>query len=428
MSAEFNNTQWDNEQITFKGVSGRMPDVIVPSTPNMLKHAQSAIAQRTTNFQQRYFKDHPEKLEDQRITGLFDDMNHAGFWHVLARIDGADFNPFESRSTNLDRLKSGEERRGWAVSNFTQEELQEILQIVTNTALMGVYSDYSQPGFKRGHSILYSHLVAKPESMFAGIVTPALKKRLNNGRFWENLPELRAHQYPYADEVADVLTNFEEDLDSDFFEQGYEIFKRNGGEDNILKPDLAGLSRGEIAMYWAFVQKLDQEVYADKNKRAHRYALRLANESAPLHTQDDYYRKPADTDERIAFLVRPFLHYIHAYAHAEDRRFKGETVETMFADSTLQKYLEQSDMLREELASNMQSYLGVNTIRAAEILSNIPKPREMVTRLLAKARSDKKDDWAMPSKKAQLVGISRMLNATGLNMNALLSPTDSPLK
>jgi hypothetical protein len=428
MERDFEQTPWYNERRALRGLPGLMPDVIVPSTPNMLKGPQSAIEQRTAEFQKGYFERHPEKKNDQDVKRLFDDMNHAGYWHVLGQIDGKDANPHSNEKYTSDRLKAGEEAREWASNNFTKEERQEILGIIADTALKGIYSNYGQPGFRRGHTILYSHLVTKPNSSFAELVTPGLMKRLNNGRFWENLPELYTHQAPYSDEVADVLTNHADDLDPKFFKQGYEIFRRNGGEHDILVPDLSDLSREEIAKYWEFVKTLDQVVYAEKDKIADQEAARQAEQHPFQVGKKAFYTKPSNIDGDIAFLVRPYLHYIHTNAVKENRRFEGETLDSMFTDPVLQKYLEKSDMLREELANDMQNYLRGTASHATLILLNIPKPREMVARLLAKARSDKKDDWQAPSKENQLTGISRMLRQAGLSTNNLFAPNDAPLK
>ena len=426
---EFEQTPWYNERRTFKGLPGLIPGVIVPSTPEMLKHATSTIEQRTVTFQKKYFESHPENREDQEVTALFNDMSHAGYWHVLGRIDGYDANPHAGERYTPDKLKAGEEAREWAKANFTQKELQEILGIVTDTALMGVYSNYNLPGFRRGHTILYHHLVTKPGSMFTDLATSALKKRLNNGRLWENLPELYTHQSPYADEVADTLINHAGDLDTGFFEQGYTIFRRNGGEHHTLIPDLSVLSREEVSAYWSFVKQIDQDVYATKDAAANQEAARQAEKHNPFRTnKSSFYTKPSEIDSNVAFLVRPYLHYIHTYARKESRRFENETMDTMFADPTLQRYLEKSDMLREELAKDMQGYLGGPAAQAAEVLLNIPRPREMTARLLAKARSDKKDDWTAPSKKDQLKGISKMLRLAGLSASALFDQEDSPLK
>jgi hypothetical protein len=420
MSMEFEHSPYYEARRTFKGMRGLMPEVIRPSTTQGLKYATESIEARTASFQSTYLASHPERQSDERVTGLFEDMNNAGYWHILDRIDGYDALPFSGNMNAQEVLEQARATREWAQANFTQEELREILGIVVDTALMGVYSDRGQPGFKHGHDIMYSHIVTKPESMFAELPTPALIKRLNNGRFWENLADL--HEFPdaHSDEVADVLTNHGEDLDPDFFEQGYEIFKRGDGEHDILVPNLSSLTSDEAALYWQFVQTLDQSVYQESDRKERERAHSFVHE---VH----HYVKPSDTDSRIAFLVKPYLRYIHTPAPEEGRKFDEEIMAERFSDSVLQKYLESSDMLRADLASDLQDYLAEAPDYVGSILRNIPQPREMVSRLLADARSSKPDHWSKPSKSTQLKGISRVLRVTGIDLRDLLDPNDAPL-
>lgn len=421
MSMEFEHSPWYEARRTFKGMRGFMPEVIRPSTTQGLEYATKKIEERTASFQSAYCASHSERQFDERVAGLFEDMNHAGYWHILGRIDGRDANPHTGEVYDQKKLEEGREVREWAQANFTQEELREILGIVVDTALMGVYSNSGQPGFKHGHTIMYSHLVTKPESMFAGLPTPSLIKRLNNGRFWENLADLHEFSDAYSDEVVDVLSNHGDDLDPDFFEQGYEIFKRGGGEHDMLVPNLSSLTSDEAVLYWQFVQTLDQSVYQEgEKKERERVSRSFGNEN---HA----YIKPSDTDSRIAFLVKPYLRYIHSPTPEEGRKFDEEVMAERFSDSVLQKYLESSDMLREDLAGDLQDYLGEAPDYAASILRNTPRPREMISRLLAKARSAKPDHWSKPTKERQLKGILRVLRVTRISLKDLLDPNDVPL-
>lgn len=422
MSTEFERSPYYEAHRTFNGVSGLMPEVIRPSTTKGLEYATAKIKERIANFQSFYFEKHPEKQLDEGIVRLFNDMNTAGYWHVLNRIDGNDASP-HGKAHEQERLERGIEARKWAKANFTEEELRAILGIVIDTALMGIHSNSGQPGFRRGHTILYSHLVTKAESMFAGLPSPALIKRLNNGRLWENLAYLHVSADQYSKEVKDVLSSHREDLDPDFFEQGYEIFKRNNGEDVILGPCLFSLQDTEVMTYWGFVQELDQSVYVKKEKEERK---RVARENRDRYRHETYYTEPPKTDSRIAFLVKPYLHYLHLHTPLEHRRFDDRTREDRFSDPVLQKYLEESDMLREALAQDLQDYLEDAPDYAGSILYNIPQPREMISRLLVKIRSIKPDDWSK-HESLRLKGISRMLRATGIDLRNLLNPNDTPL-
>ena len=108
----------------------------------------------------------------------------------------------------------------------------------------------------RGQSILYLEMAGVRGSFFDGFVGPELEKRLNNGRFWEELPGMRfslnigAAYYV----VDDVLANYYRDLDLEFVDQGFEMFVRNGG--GKVDYDLRGLSAEAIEAYFAFLQRI----------------------------------------------------------------------------------------------------------------------------------------------------------------------------
>lgn len=401
-----------------------MPDVLISTDTKHLKTAESGIRERIEDFRSRYVLAHPGKADDPRVKDLFWDMDRAGFWHVLSKIDGIDANPGFGIFYDQDLIAANRDTRRWAVSAFTRIELEEIMGIVVDTALTGAFSDRGQPGFKRGHSILYSDLVVKPESMFSDLVTPEFVRRLNNGRFWEHLATSRG-QRQYRQEVEEVLDDHFSDLDLDFFDQGYEIFKRNGGENPRLAPELTGLSEEAVERYWDFITRVDQYVYERKLDQESR---NLPNELGRGAGGIFFARSPR-VDERVAHLVNPYVRHIYNPDNdGLDGRNAKELTEK-FGDPLVQRYIAGSELIRDSICLDLQDLVHKDPKVAARIIKNIPRPREIVARLISAARlTDEHNPYPRPSKKDQLMGLSKMLQHANFGIVDLLSPQDEKLK
>lgn len=426
---EIDRTPAFEDRKMLKGMPEWMPEVIVPQTTIGLRSQTKRLNGRIQGFQEKYLEKHPTKSGDERIKRLFEDMNTAGYWHWLGQIDGYDVNPHNWSDVYSDKkLENNREIRGWAVSTFSQEDLRQMLAFGIEMALSGIHSDVGQPGFKHGHTMIYSHLFEKPESMFSDLATKALKKRLNNGRFWENVAEISyIHRTPQLDDLEDVLTNHAEDLDVDFFSHGgYEIFKRNGGEHANLVPDLSLLSADNLDAYWEFVKKIDANEL-DKKEKAERGRLAFGN--------GNFYIKPSQTDSQVAYLVRPYLNAIHSRSRQNTFEQHLEDVKARLGDPVLQKYLAKTDLLRKELAKDLLLYVQkkddyehddkLNAEYVAELLHFIPRPREMLTRMMNLARRDRSD--YRHYQEAQLEGLRKVFRITHISIAELLQAEDSNL-
>ena len=146
---------------------------------------------------------------------LIKDILQGRFWGTLSYVDGRKYERGDDLATLLAHRETketvaakNEATRKWAKERFTDFELETILNITVNQALLRPYTT-SWPGTRKGHSALYDELVVKEGSMFREAVTDEFRKRLNNGRFWEDLPDVKLSlNYGHgADVVHDVLEN-----------------------------------------------------------------------------------------------------------------------------------------------------------------------------------------------------------------------------
>jgi hypothetical protein len=155
---------------------------------------------------------------DKKLISLFKDLHDGAFWCVLGEIDGfPKETPVEQEAT-----------RAWAKKTFVNFELDELFNLSAATALTMPFGETGCPGRKRGHSYLYKFIIEKPNSMFRNKFNDEQVKILQNGRFWEQIPEMGRGQYG-TPVVEDVLLNHYEDLSLDFVPKGIEIFLRNYG-------------------------------------------------------------------------------------------------------------------------------------------------------------------------------------------------------
>lgn len=413
------HTPYYEARKTFVGRAALMPDVIVSSTRQGLERGTAQIEERTKSFQDKYLAKNPEKAKDGSVTSFFDDMNHVGFWHILGRIDG--YPSADGTEQGKVNAIASKKAREWAGSNFSIEELTEILGICVDTALLGVYSDRGQPGFKKGHSIIYSHLAEKKDSIFAGMASKPLLKRLQNGRFWEELPDLGRYRDKSSLTVGDVLTNHFEDLDSNFFEQGYAIFQRNQGEFLERGASLESLSILETQRYLEFVEKLDEKL--DNHRKNDAQIPWMGRQILPV-------LEPSPIDARIGYLLVPYVHDIHDPLNLHRGRNNAQSMPERFENPLVQRYLEHSNVVRSHLAQDLLNYSIVNktddplskdVTYAATILTHMPKPRDMLDQIVGLARNE-----LYPER--HFKGVNKLFKLAGLTLSDYLSENDPKLK
>ncbi len=238
---------------------------------NSIANSRKEIIEQTRQFTVRLL-DHvirpgrDSSGTDQRPALLARDLLTGRFWGVLSCVDGTSYEVpegFYSTETREGRARKNETIRVWARNNFSHFELEEILNLAVNQALLRPYN-IPLPGTLRGHSILYSELVEKEGSMFKEAVTADFRKRLNNGRFWEELPNAKV----YLDSgrgiwvIKDVLKNHFADLDVDFaVPQGLDLMRFAADGRKLGELGDVGLKyAGETAVdkYAQFLQAIDE--------------------------------------------------------------------------------------------------------------------------------------------------------------------------
>lgn len=183
-----------------------------------------------------------------RLLSLGQDLLHARFWGVLNGIDGY---------ASPHKLEESIITRAWAQERFTPHQLEQLLNIAVNQALLKPYKT-AWPGTNKGHSILYRELVEKEESRFAQVVTVNFRRRLNNGRFWENIPDLQRYRGESSFSLMnDVLENHFTDLDPQFVPQGLELMNA-AASDIVLSPEIRFLSKTALNRYKTFISSLTE--------------------------------------------------------------------------------------------------------------------------------------------------------------------------
>jgi len=214
--------------------------------PENSKVVRETVRCEAGRFPWDYLQTNPQRVIDQKLGQLFKDLQNGRFWGVIRMIDGS-YNEFVP-----EHPQEREKARKWAKEKFTPYELKKILKICIGTALTNPYGSTS-PGAHKGHSILYQELVEKSDSMFKEDVDEDFRKRLINGRLWEEIPYMMSALnggISYK-RVENILINHFDELDVGFIPQGYKIFQRNGGENNNF--DLTNLSDEGINMYGQFL-------------------------------------------------------------------------------------------------------------------------------------------------------------------------------
>lgn len=323
----------------------------------------SHVALETGRFPWEWMRDHPDKQMDGRTMSLFKSLQTGRFWDVLYQLDGC------NSWNDCDTKEVSEEKRRWAKENFTHWELNKLLELAVGVAI-AVPFEIGAPGSKRGHSILYRELVEKEDSIFKGSVNPEFEKRLNNGRFWEELADMVGHSYNFSyNVVEDVLMNHFQDLDLEFAPEGYQIFKRNEGENKSYS--VSELSDRALNRYIAFIGKIQE--------KSGRFGL---------------------TPEQMAHLVRPYIQAV-IRTKGEDEfgepRFpedKPRSFVKRLHEPIAVEYLTHSNMVRTEVAKDLHlmACYGTRDLEYVfKLISNMPRPEDMFDLMIASNHNPKYD-------------------------------------
>lgn len=337
--------------------------------------AKEGSLSKAESFRDTYPENHPSRVNDLSLEPFFKDLTSGRFWTVMSTIDGDP--DYVYRGTNpsswidpdeLERVRR--EKRNWAIETFTPNELQQIFDIYLDQAFSAPKgTPVNAPGSYRGHSIVYEQIVNKPESMFADQITPELRKRLNNGRFWEELPKtafsINGGQSTAV--VREVLENNYEDLDISFTPEGFNILNRSQG--NIEEDtDLSYLSDTAVNNYLDFVRRINE------NK-----------ESIGV------------TNEQVSYLVASYVevvlseHYIDSQSlrFAEAINDEGEVVKPdknyreRLEDPLVQEYIE-TEAVERILINRLPYIIGMPTHYAGEIFSVLPNAPKVWDKIMIK--------------------------------------------
>lgn len=266
--------------------------------------------------------------EQKPINNFFHGLVNAAFWKSINFLDGRLYYQHKPLlglvKSEEETKKLREESRKRAKELFSEWDMQKLCKIIVNQALLKPF-ETSWPGTYRGHSILFEEFVDKEDSMFRPIVTRDFKKRLNNGRFWEEMIGMSpCVNYGHAYRVInDVLLNHSHDLDINFAKKGFEMFYKNNGERSEF--DLGYLDDEAVARYKEFIERLDKE-------------------APKLGIKDD-----------IQYLVRPYVLDIIEFNNVReiDRKTRfgsSEECKKRFRENLPQKYIRESDIVSKAVA------------------------------------------------------------------------------
>lgn len=304
-----------------------------------------------------------DRVVDIRMATLFDDLKNGSFWHVLGQINGY-YNPY-ARDKETESEEKTKERQEWARSIFDEKELQDLVQLSVDIAILRRNDETGKPGTTRPHSLLHDNLISNPHSMFREMITPEFKKRLNNGRFWEELPSVGGATY-HTRVAEDVLLNNFEDLDTSYVPHGLELFKLNNKYNPGHEISFRHTRKKTIKRFGQFVNAIE-------NTR----------------------RFTKITDEDFEKLLTPYITSvfdttINGYGEEVSIFKTDEAVGTLTQD-LVYKYLESSESIRDAMAQRLRYNMHgdeENKYRAEKILKVIPNQENMLQRI------EKKDSEA----------------------------------
>ncbi len=214
--------------------------------------------------------DLPGRVTDTKTKLLIKYILEGRFWDTLRIVDGTVHRGVDSglspRTPRDVWLRENEETRKWAREKFGDQVLEKIVNVAVNQAILRPHGIVAN-GTNHSHSLLYDHLQGLEGSMFAHAVTPELRARLNNGRFWEELSHasIGINSGRGLRILREVLTQNENygDLDPDFANEGYRLaaLETTDGEVKTSTLDILDLNHlGEkgLAQYARFIAEIDK--------------------------------------------------------------------------------------------------------------------------------------------------------------------------
>jgi len=302
----------------------------------------------------------------KRRVDLAHDLLAGRFWGVLHYIDGN----LERDSLFGNKIKEVELRREkarqWAQKEFRPFEIQKILNVIVNQAILRPYRS-NLPGTRRGHSTLYEELVMKDDSMFKDAVTEDLHKRLNNGIFWEEL--MFTDSPSGVRNLGEVLEDHFDDLDVNFAQKGVDIInyflERNNFKIDDIRINLHHIGEKALDNYALFLNNLDENGGLPKDYSEHMVKAYI---SEILRWDGD--REGPYYDGNDTF---------------DPNEVRGDVRDKIKVD-IVQKYLKKSKDIRDYVAKDLsetikyiQNDCNIVSMFVKDVVENCPEPQYMMT-------------------------------------------------
>ncbi|MFA6460877.1 MAG: hypothetical protein WCV90_01305 [Candidatus Woesearchaeota archaeon] len=224
---------------------------VLPDTPESKYQVIAQAGEVSHNIIHRLLID--PSADRNKGLNLVNDLLSARYWGTLGALDGPSQDGFYQYygAADFERLKPARvEAQKWATTIFAPYDLEKLLNVAVNQALLQPIKT-CKPGTTLGHAHIYDHLVFNPDSQFKEALTPELKERLNNGRFWECLPQ--AHSGLFLGIVRDSLN--EGGLSLDFIPYGLRLMKASNEDRPISNLRLELLGDGVLAEYFSFLER-----------------------------------------------------------------------------------------------------------------------------------------------------------------------------
>lgn len=328
--------------------------------------AKRLVVQQARDFGSNYFYRHPEKQGEKELDLLFEALVQGRFWYTLNKIDG----PADTSKVSLTGLSRKpftkeeiEETRTWANANFVEAELQELFDISVNYALL-VPKKSGAPGSVRGHIILYKRLFGDFDSIFSAVATDDFRVQLNNGRFWEAIPD---SSYIFMDRSAvdasraleDILTNHYDDLDLGFVPKGISFLYRGRLGPDFADFDITSLSEPAIDRYWDFIKRVESEVKSVNSEDIENLVCPYALAVISTERYDDIFIRPRFEEGPGSWRTR-------------------------LKDKDLRRHIRDSDKIRNKIAES----LSINVLDydvgdyVIKVCLQMPRPKDMFARVL----------------------------------------------
>ena len=215
---------------------------------------REVFLQKSMRDYQSYFhgpKDRDDSMHYRRLGSLFSYVENAVFWNILDLLDGPS-DDAEVKDKKVQRFTA----RGWAIDTFSKSELQELLNISVNQALINPYDRAGQPGRYKGHSILLKDIVEKEGSIFKTAVDEKAMKRFVTGAFWEEVSD-----YNFSPLMERILTNYSSYFDAKETGAFLEVIEfRTANHHGAKSVKLEQVSPTARKQYSDFVKKIISEV------------------------------------------------------------------------------------------------------------------------------------------------------------------------